>query len=163
MSVSFRVQLAIEPAYAVADPGFFAFFVALSAKRDNLIKGGVDSHIENILADCARQSAGNMECIQWQDAAQFRLDPEHARIICGFRHGKNPAGIGFQKNFRRYFQNNFVHTAHTTRCLFVCCEIFLQPVDIIIAVLHILIAHKITEQRQGCVDAINDELVESAA
>ena len=42
-------------------------------------------------------------------------------------------------------------------------EELLQPVDVVVAVLDVRVAHQRAEQRQGRVDAVDDELVERAA
>jgi hypothetical protein len=37
-----------------------------------------------------------MKVFKRQDAALFRVDPEHLRFVPSFRHGKYSRGIGFQ-------------------------------------------------------------------
>jgi hypothetical protein len=67
----------------------------------------VDHRLEIAIADDrvgfrphrAGKPPGNVEGIQRNDAAQFRLDPVKRRVVGTLRHGKDAAGIGLEQHF----------------------------------------------------------------
>jgi len=58
------------------DPGFRAVFVGFGAQAKDIGEGGVQADLERAAADGFLQPPGNMNIVQWQDAANLRIDPK---------------------------------------------------------------------------------------
>ena len=56
---------------------------------------------EAIGAHGSRETGRNLEPIERNDAALFRLDPIERRIVGAFRHREDAACIGFEQHLRR--------------------------------------------------------------
>ena len=60
-------------------------------------EGGVDPHLERFTPHGATQAAGDVEGVERNDAALFRLDDEDARIVARLGHRKHAPGVTGQQ------------------------------------------------------------------
>ena len=94
-------QFAEDLADAAVDPGLRPVGLGLGAGRDDMVELAVDADLEAVGPQRARQPRGEMEAVERDHAAQFRLDPEQARIVGAFGHREDAGGIGAQHHFGR--------------------------------------------------------------
>src|SRR5690606_4818335 len=82
VAVAAGEEIAIELADARVDPGLRPLRrVRPGAAVDDAGKIRVDADLEGICGNRARETAGQVEAVQWKDAALFRLDPEQVRVF----------------------------------------------------------------------------------
>ncbi|ENN85990.1 hypothetical protein RHSP_16060 [Rhizobium freirei PRF 81] len=161
MRMADMVQGEIKRTDRLVDPGARPTACLLGAGRDHALEIRIEANVEGILADLLSEALGYVERIQRDDAPQFRLDPEDLRVIGRFRHREEPDGIGAQQNLRSNAGMSAARSWHGLgRGL---GQVVFQPMDIVIAIGDILIGNQILEQRQGGLDAVDDEFVERAA
>ena len=74
----------------------FSYLAALGgfgAAIDHALEIGVAAHLEDVLPHGALQPFRNVESIERDDAALFRVDPEYLAVIGAFRHREKTRGI----------------------------------------------------------------------
>src|SRR5262249_1293716 len=106
MAVAEGEELAIEPSDARIDPGLGAAVGEGGAAAHHRGEIGVDADLEQILRYRPREPSWQVEAIERNDAARFRLDPVEAGILGGFSHRKDADGIGLEQNLRRDFEDD---------------------------------------------------------
>src|SRR5689334_8047980 len=94
------IELAVEVADAVVDPGASAPGVGRRAAVHHGLEVAVDRHREAVGAHGADQPRRYVEPVERNDPALFRLDPVESMVVGAFGHREDPAGIGLQQDFR---------------------------------------------------------------
>ena len=74
-------EFAVEAADFRVDPGVVPARCRLGAAVDDAFKITVHADLEMVRAHGAGKAAGQVEAVEGQDAAVFRLDPEQMRVI----------------------------------------------------------------------------------
>ena len=112
----------------------------------------VDADVETAVPHALAQRLRNLQAIERNDAALVRLDPVERIVLGTLRHRENARRIGPQQDLRR-------DRAHQA-----CAgEIMLQPVDVIVAVDDVGLGQQLLEQRNGGLDALDDEFAQAPA
>jgi len=96
MCVTRLVQLAVEVPQFCIDPRVCPICTPLDHACEILIDG--DRKLT--VSKTSRKAPGNVETVQWKDAAKFGIDPEKLGVIAVFGHRKDPDGITVEKKFR---------------------------------------------------------------
>src|SRR5579863_1382363 len=111
------MQSDIEVADPLIDPGIVTARLWRGTTSDHGLEGLVDGDGKGVGANGASEARGDMECIERDHAAHFRLDPEQAWIVGALGHRKNAAGVGPQQHFRRDFGISCVVRRHGTKVI----------------------------------------------
>ena len=121
----------------------------------------VDLHLEAAAADGAGKPPRHMHAVERQDAAPLRLDPIERVVLGALGHGKDAAGIGLEQHLRRDLDHDVVDRGHADLPAGVGLgEMVLEPMDIVIAVDDFGLRDERGEQRDGGLDAVDDELAQ---
>src|SRR5262249_11670729 len=88
------VELAIEQANALVDPGAGAAGAGLGAALEHRVEVAVDGDGETVGAHGAGEAARHVKAIERNDAAHLRLEPIKRRILRALGHGKDAPGLG---------------------------------------------------------------------
>ncbi len=83
------------------DPGLALGPAGARAAGDDAFEIAIGDDLVIMVFHKPREPLGEMELVQRDDAAQFRLDPVEARIIRALRHGEDAGRIGPQQDLGR--------------------------------------------------------------
>src|SRR5712671_3925419 len=106
------VELAIERANALIDPGTLAAWLGRCAAIEHGVEIPVDHNGKTVGPDGAGETRGHAELVERNDSAQWRLIPMDGRIVGAVGHREDAAGIGLEQHFRRYFQTGGITIGH---------------------------------------------------
>ncbi len=101
-------QLAIEAPDAFVDPGRAPAQTGRCAAVDHRLEIPIDPDLEAAIADGADKPPRNMHPVERKNAAPLRLDPIKSVVLRALGHGKDAAGIGFEKHLRRDLDGDIV-------------------------------------------------------
>ncbi len=101
------VEAAVEGGDAGGNPGAFA---AVGATGDDVVEGVVNADFELVLADGLAEGAGDVEAIEFKDAAGIGAVPEDAAVRIG--HGEDAGLVAEQDEIRG---DAIRHAAHAGR------------------------------------------------
>src|SRR5690606_37231070 len=100
MAMTAREQFAVKPVDAAVDPGLVAAGRGRGALADHRLEIVVHPDVECAAAHRARESAGDVKAVEWDDPALARFDPVEAWIVGILRHRKDAAGISLEQHVR---------------------------------------------------------------
>src|SRR6185437_5098251 len=91
VAMSDVVELLVQRADARVDPGAGPAGLRVGATVEHAVEVAVDRDAESIRADGAGEPRRDVERLQRNDAALFRLDPIKRRVVGVFRHREDAA------------------------------------------------------------------------
>jgi len=91
------VQLDVEAADRGVDPAVFPARAGGGAGFEDGVEGGVDPDSDAVGADGAPEPGGDVEAVERDDAALFRLDEEDPWIVAGLAHGEDAGRVAIQQ------------------------------------------------------------------
>ena len=94
------MQFDIEIDDFVVDPGFAAARTRRGAVADHRFESAVAAHFEVTPGQFAAQAARDMEGLQRQDAALFRVDPIQRGIVAVLRHREQAHRVSPEQDIR---------------------------------------------------------------
>src|SRR5690606_2515529 len=106
------MQLAIELADAVVDPGRTASRLRSCATGDHSGEIGIDAHLVRFLSNGAPQAYRHSDVIERKNTARLRLDPVELRIVRALGHGEDAARVGLQQDLRRNLKQWTIASSH---------------------------------------------------
>src|SRR5262249_15768222 len=112
VAVSALEQRAVDATDARIDPCASAIRLGFGAAIDHAVKITINVDGPGCRTHSSRQSRGNVETVEWNDAAHIRLDPIERRIVRAFGHREDPAGISLQQHVRRDLDEGVFAVCH---------------------------------------------------
>jgi len=106
------VQSAIEIADARVDPGVRAPGLWLGAAVDHRVEIAITDHREALGAHRAGEPRRDVEGVERDDAALFRLDPIDRGVVGAFGHREDAARIGLQQHLGRDVDDGGIAAGH---------------------------------------------------
>src|SRR5580700_150914 len=98
VTIAALVELAVQIVNAGVDPGPRAPWRWLCAAGNYCIEIAIDDNRVGVGANGTRQPVGNVELVERDNSAPFRLYPVERWIIRAFGHWKYAAGVCFEQH-----------------------------------------------------------------